>query len=820
MKVTTFEVRRIFGLYIIKAPIVMKTLNKSNSKRFGLIVALALYFICGFSQSPTYSRIRVYCNEKESMDLAKAGIDITEGTIKFGTFIINDFTETEIAEISSLGLTYDVLIEDVNKHYIDQNKGKSTNVDDYKGASEWTVPENFEFGSMSGHATWSEAVQNLDNMVNLFPNLITSKVSLGQTLEGRDIWMVKISDNPNINEAEPEVLYTALHHANEPTGLMTILYYMWYILENYDSDPLIQTLVNNTEMYFIPVLNPDGYVFNETNYPNGGGNWRKNRRDNEGTICMGVDPNRNYGYMWGFDDNGSSPNPCHDNYRGESAFSEAETQAIRDFVEDHEINNALNYHTYGNLLLYTWGYTEEPCLDDELYQAHSRLYTAYNHYEFGSGNQANYATNGGSDDWMYGEQTTKPKILSYTPELGGGSDGYWCPIDRIIPIAQENMVMNMLAAAFAGLYYDVKETSQTIVDETTGELLFDIQRLGLQDGGSVSVIIQPLTGNIATVGDYLFYQDMELLELEAGSISFTLDEEILSGSEFSFLLTIENGDYVTYDTITKIFGTTINLFEDDCNTLTNWTSSAWWGVTTSSWVSPPGSIADSPIGNYFNNQSTSITLNEEVDLTEVGYAQLRFNAKWAIEHAWDYVQVQISSDGGTIWEALEGKYTISGSENQAGGEPLYDGFQTEWVLEQIGLMDYVGEIVTFRFIFKSDAWVTEDGFYFDDFTVLGIESSSSGYSYSATVSNLQISEPIPNPARDIVSFQMVRSNSNEPLRFNIYDVNGKNVYSEVLGNDDNRIKISINDLKQGIYYYQVESKSSRSETKKLIVLRN
>ena len=785
--------------------------------KFLLIPAVVLFVISGFAQQPTYSRIKVYAGEAQLMELAKAGLDVTEGTHKVGKFFIGEYSDAEIEEINTLGLNYEILIEDVSGYYVDRNLGKSTNVDDYRGVSEWPVPENFEFGSMSGHATWSEAVGYLDSMVALFPNLITIKESLGQTLEGRDIWMVKISDNPNVNETEPEVLYTALHHANEPAGLMTLLYYMWYLLENYDSDLNIQTLVDNTEIYFVPIINPDGYVFNETNYPNGGGNWRKNRRDNEGTICMGVDPNRNYGYMWGYDDTGSSPNPCSDNYRGEFAFSEAETQAIRNFIEDHEIKNALNYHTYGNLLLYTWGYTEEPCFDDELYQSHSRLYTTDNHYEFGSGNEANYATNGGSDDWMYGEQTTKPKILSYTPELGGGSDGYWCSVDRIIPIAQENMKMNILAAAFAGVYFDVQETSQTIVDEISGELIFNVQRLGLQNGGSVSILIQPLTGNIVTVGNDLFYQDMELLELETGSISFSLNEEIPSGSEFSFLLTIENGDFISHDTISKIYGTTINLFEDDCNTINNWTSSAWWGITQVSWVSPPGSIADSPVGYYFNNQSTSMTLNEDVDLTEVAYAQLRFHAKWAIEHAWDYVQVQISTDSGTTWEALAGKYTIPGSEVQAAGEPLYDGFQTEWVLEEIELSDFVGQVVSFRFVFKSDGWVTEDGFYFDDFTVLGIESESSGFNNPPAIYKLHISNPIPNPASDQVSFHISRINSNELLQMNIWDINGKNVYSEILRSSENYLKIFIDEWKPGVYYYQLAGKTNRSEIKKLMI---
>ena len=115
---------------------------------------------------------------------------------------------------------------------------------------------------------------------------------------------MKISDNPNTDEPEPEVLYTALHHAREPESLSQLIYYMWYVLENYATDPEVQALVDNTEMYFAPCINPDGYLYNEQTDPNGGGLWRKNRRDNlDGEF--GVDLNRNYDFSWGYDDTGS-----------------------------------------------------------------------------------------------------------------------------------------------------------------------------------------------------------------------------------------------------------------------------------------------------------------------------------------------------------------------------------------------------------------------------------------------------------------------------------------------------------------------------------
>jgi len=327
------------------------------------------------AQVEQYSKVKVYAKHDQLLEMAKAGIDVAEGILKKGEYLISDYSESEISIIKQLGLNYDILIKDVSGFYAERNEGLSTNPDDYKGISEWEVPENFEFGSMGGHYTFDEVVAHLDNMAGLFPDLITTKTSIGQSIEQRELWMVKISDNPNVNETEPEVLYTAIHHAREPAGVMTLLFYMYYLLENYDDDSLIQHLVDNTEMYFVPVVSPDGYVYNEQTHPNGGGMWRKNRRDNGVPGCEGVDPNRNYGYLWGLNDIGSSPDPCHETFRGESAFSEPEIAAIRDLCENHEFEFALNYHTYGNLLIFPWGYTANPCPDDELFHAYGKCPT-------------------------------------------------------------------------------------------------------------------------------------------------------------------------------------------------------------------------------------------------------------------------------------------------------------------------------------------------------------------------------------------------------------------------------------------------------------
>ena len=108
-------------------------------------------------------------------------------------------------------------------------------------------------------------------------------------------------------------------------------------------------------MWFVPVVNPDGYIFNEIIEPAGGGMHRNNRLE---TSCgqgtgKGVDLNRNFGFDWGLNDVGSSPDPCDDTYRGDTQFSEPETQAIRDLQENYNFKNVLHYHTFSNLYIHS-----------------------------------------------------------------------------------------------------------------------------------------------------------------------------------------------------------------------------------------------------------------------------------------------------------------------------------------------------------------------------------------------------------------------------------------------------------------------------------
>jgi hypothetical protein len=369
-------------------------------------------------------------------------------------------SDKEIVNLADLGFSYEILIDDMTKYYQERSRRTETEMKNLeREMKEKYSSGGFGFGSMGGYYTFDEVVAELDTMRMLYPNLITAKYSIGTTLEGRTIWAVKISDNPDVTEGEPEVFYNALIHAREPVAMMSVIYFMYHLLENYGINPEITYLVDNRELYFVPVINVDGYEYNRQMAPNGGYMWRKNKRDNNGNSTFeegydGVDLNRNFGYMWGYNNIGSSPDPSSELYRGTAPFSEPEIQVIRDFCTIRDFNLALNYHTYGNLLLYSWGYINTPTPDYDWFAECSSLMVVFNKYEAGQSPIVLYEVNGSADDWMYGEQVTKSKIFSMTPEVGNDNDGFWPIPDRIFPLAEENCYPNKVLAWGPGVIDD------------------------------------------------------------------------------------------------------------------------------------------------------------------------------------------------------------------------------------------------------------------------------------------------------------------------------------------------------------------------------
>lgn len=789
--------------------------------------------LASFAQKQNYSRAKILLDDKDKTlkTLGGMGLAVDHGEYKKNTYFISDFSDQEITKAKENGFTVEILIQDVSTHYKNQNKetnskkkeksavGSANRSSSCGSSSVVTTPTNFQLGSMGGFFTYTELLAILDNMATQFPNLITVKQQIGTStsVEGRPIYWLKISDNPSTDETEPEILYTALHHAREAASISQIVFYMYYLLENYGTNPEITALINNTEMYFIPCVNPDGYVYNEATDPNGGGMWRKNRRNNnDGTF--GIDLNRNYGHQWAYDDFGSSPMSNDDTYRGPSAFSEPETQAVKAFCEQHNFKIALNYHSFSDMLIYPWGYIGNFYTPDSaVFVNHSMLMTSQNQYQFGTGNQTvGYNTNGDSDDWCYGEQTSKPKILSMTPEVGSSNDGFWPAQERIIPICEDNLWQNIYAAQLIGKYAKATDLSAQIINQTTGYFNYSIQRLGLDSPAVYTVSIIPVDSWIASVGSPKTYSTMALLETKLDSISYTLNPAIVAGQSFKFVIRVNNGLYDTNDTITKLYGQTLPVFSNNASSMSGYTSLLGnWNTSTIYYVSSPTSITDSPNGNYSDNTNKLLKLNTPVDLTNATWASLNFSALWEIEASYDYAQVLASVDNGSTWIPLCGKYTKTSSPYQDPGNPVYDGQQLNWVNEEVSLNDYLGGSILIGFRMVSDQGLTYDGFYFDDVQINTITSTVGVEEQKQLATLLQ---NIPNPATNQTTIYY-NLNDLKNAELKIYNVLGKLIKTEVLSNKSTNTTIDLSTFDNGTYFYQLSADGYRSSTKKMVVLK-
>ena len=787
-------------------------------KTFLVYFLLVIQTIFSQNVQEKHQRAKINYNQPDDLrTLESIGIPVDHGVHKKGVFIISDFSVSEIEKARNAGYKVDLLIEDSKEYFLQRNTIKSVTKKnpscENQSSSDYQTPNNFTLGSMGGYLTYQEMLDQLDLMKSLYPQLISTKENISDFLTegepdnsttpsigGNGIKWVKISDNPTISsEEEPQILYTAIHHAREPNSLSQLIFYMWYLLENYELDNEIKSIVDNTELFFIPVVNPDGYLYNEKTDPNGGGFWRKNRKNGHG-----VDNNRNYEYyingnssdgVWGGE--GASNNTSSSSYHGTGPFSEIENQAIKWFCEQHNFVMAFNNHSYGDLLLYPYGYTSDaPTPENEVFEIISKELVSRNGFNniLSSGL---YPAAGDSDDYMYGTIGTHNKIYAMTPEIGSE---FWPPSSQIEEIAKSMMYLNTTSAKMVNNYAVLNDTSPAFIgDEVIINQTFNLKRMGISGNGNFTISVNPISLNISAVGDPILFSNLELLEETNGSIQYTLLNDTQPGDNIVFELIVNNGNYEQKVLVKKVYGKIIPVFEDYGNSVTNNFNNNGWNTTNTSFVSPSNSITDSPNGNYQNNENKTITISEEVILTNAISANITFYAKWDIENNWDYVQLEVSLDNGNSWIPQCGLFTNEGSDNQTQptGEPLYDGSQNDWVLEQIDLNDYLGEEITIRFNFVTDGEVRADGFYFDDLTINVIDNEALGNS-DIIESSFGVH---PNPLKNFLYITTPKNN----YKISIYNIHGQLIRTPSTYSGSQTIDYG--SLSKGIYLMKITSKN-------------
>lgn len=839
---------------------------------------------------PTYKRISIGNPDKEVLKiLNEIGVDLSCGAIFRNDSLQLEIDNNTLLKLDEKGISYTVLIDDLSKYYSDRateelpkareeleamkaTSGKKKdqsvlkNVGQHDDCEEidWTVPTNFNLNpnnspnSFGGCLTYAQVLQELDDMRAQYPNLISLKLDASPTnqttIEGRTIYYVRISDNPDIDEpTEPETLYQSLIHSREPSSLMQLLYYMWYVLENYDTDQGIKNLVNNQELYFIPVFNPDGFVYNENQEPNGGGMQRKNRNGGGGcsTYLDGIDLNRNSAYYWG--NGGSSTDNCSDTYMGSAPFSENETQIMKDFFLLHDFKLSLNHHAYKNAMLHAYAGTGITNPRPDEYSKYSHDMSYYNRYAYGPSTSISYLNSGNMNDWMLGGPAgtssngtptgtgSGKNTLAWTPENGSSSEGgFWPSPSNFVLIAQRSMRMNFLAAYYSGKYAKLHDLNQSEINSTTGDLTFGIKNLG-QAPSDFTVTITPISSNILSTGAPITETGMAVLDQNEVNISYTLNPSIQTNDTIEFIVTLTN-DYasanVLYETnIIKIYqpGTFFND-NPDSDGISNWTpSGGTWSVTSDSY-SGTSAITSTISPPYSNDESKTLQMNGSINFEGADKALIQFYAKWDLERSFDYVQLEASTNGTSSWIPLCGKLTKKGASDQNNtysnksstdndfqpdDEPLYDGdTQDKWGLEEITIdivtnSFLIGQSTVYlRFNFNTDGSNNQDAYYnadfegftFDDFKCILID----GYMASTDELYNKGISIYPNPITDLLTLEL--SELSEINQLSIVDVNGQLVYgSKDIQNS--AVHIDTKNWSQGVYFVKLNGLETRKVVK-------
>jgi len=740
---------------------------------FFLIIYLFSNPILG--QGNDYAKVKVALETQQDISiLNQLNIDVEEYQISEGNqieFIIN---KDDFATLESSGFQYDVIIQDYRTFYKKRRIKDKTNLENVSRSS--NVADHFDYGSMGGFFTLSEIEGKLDEMSEDFPELATPKYSIGMSTEGRNIWAVKISDNPMLDEDEESVYFDAIHHAREPLSMAVTINYAFWLLENYESDDKVKYIVDNREIYIVPCVNPDGYEYNRETDPNGGGLWRKNR----GIInesCVGVDLNRNYSFGYAHDENCASTSPCSNTYRGSEAFSETETIAVKDFLADIKPNTAFSIHSTVGTCLMPYGYDTSPPAYP-IYSEWASDFLSQNNYTYGvTAQMLGYTSCGTTRSYLHSEG-----IYAWTLEIGGS--GFWPIESTIFELVAENVYPLFYQTWIAGQYTDVQshEIIGSAIPSESFEVNVEVKNKGLGSTPSdVEVVIESNEENVTITGNGFLGKVPEREKAVSQNFDIYLDSLFdKEDLDLTFII-YQDGTETNRENVTILIGNKTVLFEDDAeNGEGSWKNSGEgieWGISSDDSYDGAFSFGDSDNSNSLNMTNNAFTLQEYIDLGEANMPYLEFYTKWSLEEG-DSTFLEISEDLGTTWSILK---TYVGNES--------------WHQELFDLSEFIDSEVLIRFALTTDFSKPGDGFYFDKISITDYGSEDE------TAVKLELSNFLysifPNP---VTGFLNIELKENIPVNVEIFDTKGTLYMSSTISKSE---QIDLNFLKPNIYIIQL-----------------
>ena len=655
---------------------------------------------------------------------------------------------------------------------------------------------------------------------------ITELVSIGQSYQGRELWALKITDNPGVEEAEAEVVWVGGHHGDEPIGVEVCYYVAKYLLENYGTNTQVTWLVNNREFWVIPMFNPDGNA-NVSRY-NG----------------QGIDLNRNY--------------LCPDGCNAGTAFSAVETAALRDFCIGMNPSTSLQFHAGAVYVNYLWDYSYAATPDEALIITLSNGYGSRSGYPVTNGADW-YVAHGTCQDWCY---NTRGEIGT-TIEVSTAKIPSASSIDGIVNLNRDAMLYQARKSG--------KGITGVVTDAATGEPLYatiSIPQIGkdvytdpaagdyhrLVQSGTYTVTASApgyatqSVYNVSASLDTFVVVNFALEPPTYGSIVGYVEDEDGNPLAADVRLTDVSGHTATSDPGTGYYeldfvpvgthdmrvsksgymseerlgvqvqegvATSENfvlssaIFSDDFEAgLTQWTGA--WALTTAQSHSPTHSLTDSPSGNYPNNALTTVTLSSPIDLSGATGGALSFWHRYDTEAGYDFCYVYVSSNGGSSWTQVAS----------------YSGTMTAWTEVVIDITPYVDtDGFKVRFVLDSDGYVTRDGWYVDDVQVSADLPDSGIEEPEVAAVSLSVSSH-PNPFTTETALSYVLP-SGGALGLRVYDAAGRLV--RTLADAEMRpagagravwdgLDDRGNEVSAGVYFALIDV-SGEQASRKLVLLR-
>ncbi len=704
----------------------------------------------------------------------------------------------EKAILDQNGFDYNMVIADTKAH-ADKQATKAVKAN-YKNQT--CGLNDFALGKMGGYLVYEEVVERLKKIVEAYPAIAQTTV-LGTSYLGNEIIALKISDNVAENEQlwEGSAYYDALTHAREPLSMMSTLYYIEWLLENYDNpNTIAKYLVDNRELHFVLIVNPDGYLHNESIAPNGGGGWRKNRKEILDVECIGIDLNRNFGTKYRGVPGTYSDEPCSATYRGPRGASEIETKLIQEYIDFVQPASAFSSHSYSDVMIDPSSVIDPsgyPDYDFDIYSKYASEFTPEAYHGYGPAfNLIGYEASGTTLAYLY-----EAGAIAWTPEIGYQ---FYEPSQNICDIVVEMLepmkFISKIAGPLPAYHHHYLADDAFVIDGETIELVVGIKNKGLRE--SNSTFNATLTTNSSGVSiinpNYDFTPSREhVVKYNEADPFFIYLEGIDAEAPIEFELKIFDGEALIDASVFEIIpGSQKTIFREDFESgLGRWKQSndlARWTLSETDAKSGKFTLVDSK--EYQNNTGRSaVGLIEPIDLTGAIRPYLFFSLKHSYSPQEGSASIYVSESDDVVEFKGENKILKT-----------YRGhsYWREEAIDLTNLAETAGQVYI-KFLAQISSSRITDGLYVDDIKIIDL-----GLDQTTTTTNIDSTDPqikvYPNPTYNSIKI-IAETFESQMTEFEIYNSLGQVVSHQNFEGPMASIVVDLQNEPSGNYFVKTHS---------------